>query len=301
MLKAFRLSVALLLLLSCKVSAQNTEPLRKHIQEIVASKNATVGVCLVSDDGDDTLSIHGSRRFPLQSVFKYHIALAMLSQIDQGKFSLDQKVTIEKADLIPDLYSPIRDKYPNGAALKMSEILDYTVSQSDNVGCDLLLKLLGGPQVVEKYIKGNAINDVSIVINEQTQQSNWDLQFQNWTTPKASVAVLQKFFINKQALLSPKSYDFLWQVMKGTQTGKARLRGKLPEKTIVAHKTGSSGTNKEGLTAAVNDMGIVFLPNGRHFYISVFVTDSKENAGANEKIIADVAKAAWEYFIKELD
>jgi beta-lactamase class A len=46
----------------------------------------------------------------------------------------------------------------------------------------------------------------------------------------------------------------------------------------------------------VNDIGIVFLPNGKHFFISVFVTNSKENADTNEKIIADVAKATWDYF-----
>ena len=65
---------------------------------------------------------------------------------------------------------------------------------------------------------------------------------------------------------------------------------------IVAHKTGSSGTNKEGLTAAVNDIGIVFLPNGKHFFISVFVTNSKENAETNEKIIADIAKATYDFY-----
>jgi beta-lactamase class A len=74
------------------------------------------------------------------------------------------------------------------------------------------------------------------------------------------------------------------------------LKGQLPKGTIIAHKTGTSGSNKDGLTAAVNDIGIVFLPGGRHFFISVFVTDSKEDAATNEKIIADISKAAWDYF-----
>ena len=128
------------------------------------------------------------------------------------------------------------------------------------------------------------------------QQNNWDLQYQNWTTPKTANEVLAIFYYNKKKLLSKKSYDFIWKVMKETQTGEHRLKGNLPEKTIVAHKTGSSGTNKEGLTAAVNDIGIIFLPNGQHFFISVFVTESKENADANEKIIADISKATWDYF-----
>ena len=38
------------------------------------------------------------------------------------------------------------------------------------------------------------------------------------------------------------------------------------------------------------------MPNGKYFLISVFVTDSKENADTNEKIIADIAKETWNYF-----
>jgi beta-lactamase class A/beta-lactamase class A VEB len=121
--------------------------------------------------------------------------------------------------------------------------------------------------------------------------------FLNWTTPKTANQVLSEFYRNDKKFLSKKSYEFIWNVMKATQTGKARLKGLLPEGTVVAHKTGYSGTNKQGIMAAVNDIGIVFLPNGRHFYISVFVTNSRENLDTNEKIIAEIAKVAWEHFV----
>ena len=88
--------------------------------------------------------------------------------------------------------------------------------------------------------------------------------------------------------------------MKETKTGANRLKGQLPQGTVVAHKTGTSGTNKTtGVTAAVNDIGVVFLPNGQHYFISVFVTNSKENAETNEKIIANISKVAWNYFTAE--
>ncbi|WP_185287107.1 serine hydrolase, partial [Chryseobacterium indologenes] len=184
--------------------------------------------------------------------------------------------------------------------LPISKILEYTVSQSDNVGCDLLLKLIGGPEVVEEYFIKNNIKDVSIKINEEVQQANWDLQFENWTTPKAANEVLSKFYYNKTKLLSKKSYDFIWKTMKGTKTGKARLKGQLTKIAIVAHKTGTSGANKAGLTEAVNDIGVVFLPNGQHYFISVFVTKSTENNETNEKIISDISKVTWDYFIKKV-
>ena len=294
--KLFRLTALLCFLIYSQASAQTTDSLRQKIQQIVSAKNAVVGVSIIGNDGKDTVSINGDRHFPMQSVFKFHVALAVLSQIDKGKFSLDQKIKIEKKDLMPDLYSPIRDKYPDGVTLTISKILKYTVSESDNAGCDILLRLIGGPQVVEEYFTENNFNNISIKINEEVQQSNWDNQFQNWTTPQGANETLAGFYLNNTKLLSEKSYDFIWKIMKETSTGTNRIKGQLPENTVVAHKTGTSGANKEGLTAAVNDIGIVFLPNGQHFYISVFVTNSLENADTNEKIIADISKAAWDYF-----
>jgi len=296
MIKIVHLTALLFLLITCQSSAQTTDALRQKIQQIVSVKNAVVGVSIIGNNGRDTLSINNERHYPLQSVFKFHIALAVLSQIDKGDFSLDQKMAIPKKDLLPGLYSPIRDKYPDGATLLMSEILEYMVAASDNVGCDFLLKLIGGPHVVEEYFAKNNFKNISVKINEEQQQGNWNLQFQNWTTPRAANEVLASFYYNREKLLSPKSHDFIWKVMKATETGKKRLKGQLPQNTIVAHKTGSSGTNRDGLTAAVNDIGMVFLPNGQHFFISVFVTGSKENAETNEKIIADISKAAWDYF-----
>lgn len=292
----FHLVTLLLLIISSDINAQTTDSLRKKIQQIVSTKNALVGVSIIGNEEKDTISLNDEEHYPMQSVFKFHIALAVLSQIDKKKFSLDQKIKILKKDLLLDLYSPLRDDYPNGASLPLSKIIRYTVSSSDNVGCDLLLRLIGGPKVVEAYFIKNHIKDISIKINEEVMQQNWDLQFQNWTTPKAANVTLAKFYYNKEKLLSKKSYDFIWKIMRETETGKDRLKGKLPKNTIVAHKTGSSGSNKAGLTAAVNDIGIVFLPNGKHFFISVFVTNSKENAETNEKIIADIAKASWDFF-----
>ncbi|MFA6925279.1 MAG: class A beta-lactamase, subclass A2 [Bacteroidales bacterium] len=289
--------VTVFLSITSLITAQTTELLRHKIEQIVAEKNVTVGVAINGNSGKDTLSINGDTHFPMQSVFKFHIALALLSEVDRGRFSLNQKVEIRKEDLIPDLYSPLREDYPNGVTLPISKILEYTVSSSDNVGCEVVLKLIGGPKVVDDYFINNEIKDISIKLNEVEQQANWDLQFQNWTTPKAANEVLTKFYYNAEKLLSKKSYDFIWKVMKETETGQNRLKGQLPKGTIIAHKTGSSGTNNEGLTAAVNDIGIVFLPNGQHFFISVFVTNSKEDAETNEKLIADIAIATWNYFI----
>ncbi len=71
------------------------------------------------------------------------------------------------------------------------------------------------------------------------------------------------------------------------------MKGLLPEGTIVAHKTGTSGTRK-GITAATNDIGIITLPNKRHLAIAVFVSDSPADEATRERVIAKIARAAWD-------
>ena len=278
--------------------AQSIQALKEKINQVLKGKSATVGVAIKGDNAADTLSINGNKHLPMQSVFKYHLALAVLHQVDQGKFSLNQKVVLDKkmVDSYSHLWSPLGKKHPNGAKVTLAEILKYTVAWSCNLGCDLLFKLIGGPKVVESYMHKIGIKDIAIVHPEIVMQAKWETQYENWTTAKAANQVLKLFFENTENLLTKKSYNFLLEVLKGTKTGKKRIRGLLPKETVVAHKTGYSGKNKKGLTGALNNIGIVFLPDNSYFYISVLVSDSLESDVTNQKIIAEIAKVTWDYF-----
>lgn len=277
--------------------AQNLDGLQQRIKEIITGKNALVGIAINGINQNDTLGVNAGQHLPMQSVFKFPLAIVMLTEIDKGNFTLDQKIEITKRDLTPEIWSPIRDKYPDGVTLTLREILEYTLTLSDNIGCDVMLKLLGGPQQVENYFAKQGFKNISIKINEKTMQSNWDKQYLNWSTPKEMNNILKTFYVNKKNLLSMPMYDFLWTTMKSTNTGLNQIKGQLPKGTVVAHKTGSSGKHKNtGVTAALNDVGIVSLPNGEYFVISIFVTNSKEDKETNERMISDIAKVAWDYF-----
>ena len=291
---------ALTLFLSCFINLTFAQfgPLKQKINQILESKQAEVGVAIYGTGPGDTLSINGNTRFPMQSVYKLHLAFAVLHLVDKGELNLNRKVPITISDLRPDTWSPLRDKYPKGnIELPLKDILVYTVSQSDNNGCDLLFRLIGGTKVVNDYMHGIGIENIEIKATEQEMSREWNVQFTNWTTPLAAVQLLRKFEEGK--ILSKDSRAFLWETLLETTTGNKRLRGDLPEKTSVAHKTGSSGKNKNGISAAVNDMGIVVLPNGKHVVISVFVSKSIEDDQTNEKIIADISKITWDYYTEK--
>jgi len=275
-----------------------TRELKKQIEQILRDKKAIFGISISGENGNDTLSINGNMHCPTQSAYKMHIGLAMLDKIDRGAFSLDQKIKITKAQLpVNAFWNPLGKDSPNGGDFTVAQLIQYCISHSDNTACDTLIGMVGSTKEVEAYFKKNNIQDLQFAYNERTMQSKWENMFQNWITPKAAVQTLRLFYENKNGLLSDSSYSFFWQTMKETSTGVNRLKGLLPEGTIVAHKTGSSGTNDAGLTAATNDWGIVFLPNGHYFIISVMVTDSYESEETNERIIAEVCKVAYDYFL----
>ena len=287
----------LFLLISIFSFAQKAE-LKKEISKITEGKKATVAVSVLGIDFPFQYNNNNAeKKLPMQSVFKYHIALAVLDLVDQGKLSLDQKVFIKKSELLPNTWSPIREKNPEGNfEMPISELIEYSVAMSDNVGCDVLLRLIGGPKVVNDYIVSKGVKNTQIVYNEELMQSAWKNQYENYTTMKSATRLLKDFYKGK--ILSKKSTEFLLAVMYRTSTGLNKIVEQLPKYAKVAHKTGSSGKNNAGLTGAENDIAIITLPNGKTYAIAIFVSDSMETWEVNCKMISDISKVVFEILEK---
>ena len=287
----------LFLLISIFSFAQKAE-LKKEISKITEGKKATVAVSVLGIDFPFQYNNNNAeKKLPMQSVFKYHIALAVLDLVDQGKLSLDQKVFINKSELLPNTWSPIREKNPEGNfEMPISELIEYSVAMSDNVGCDVLLRLIDGPKVVHDFLISKGAKDTQIVYNEEIMQSAWKNQYENYTTMKSATRLLKDFYKGK--ILSKKSTEFLLAVMYRTSTGLNKIVEQLPKYAKVAHKTGSSGKNDAGLTGAENDIAIITLPNGKTYAIAIFVSDSTESYDVNCKMISDISKVVFEILEK---
>ncbi|MCL5028993.1 MAG: class A beta-lactamase, subclass A2 [Bacteroidetes bacterium] len=285
----------IIILICSRMAFAQPESSRKKIAGIIERAKGRIGVAIEGLQSNDTLTFNDNEHYPMQSVFKFPVALTVLREIDKGKFSLDQKIHLKKKDLRPNTWSPLRKKYPNGNVdITLRELLTYTVSESDNNGCDILLRLVGGTSKVNQFVHNLGISEMQITETEEEMHKDWSVQYKNWTTPYAMAQLLCKF--TSDSILSATSQNFLWNVMASTVTGSGRIKGHLPAGTIVAHKTGTSDTNDKGITAATNDVGVVTLPNGRHFAIVVLVSDSPEDDNARNEIIANIAKAAWDGF-----
>ena len=294
------LLIILFSFLNCteKVTRQPVKPdLKKEIEKIIAGKNATVAVSVLDFETNKSIDINGEKKLPMLSVFKFHIALAVLDLVDHGKLNLDQKIFIKKEELLENTHSPIRDKFPNGnIEMPLSELIKYTVAGSDNNGCDILLRLIGGTETVQKFINNKGIKNFTIKADEAQMHKSYEFMYWNVSTTNDSNLLLKNFYYGK--VLSKASTDFLLKTMIETTTGTTKIVAQLPKNIKVAHKTGSSGKNEKGLTIAENDIGIIELPNGKHYAISAFVSDSMESEETNTKMIADISRLVFDYFSK---
>ena len=286
----------LFLLISGFVFAQQTT-LDKKINMIVKGKNATVGISVLGIENGFTYTKNAEKKLPMQSVFKFHIAATVLDKVDKGKLSLDQKIMLTSQNLLKNTWSPLREKYGEGGVeITLAEVLEATVAKSDNNGCDIMLNLLGGTEPVQKFIDSKGIKGFQIKFSEAQMHQDWSAQYENYSTMNSATTLLKKFYDGK--LLSKKSTDYLMKVMLTTSTGVKKLIEQLPKNTPVARKTGSSGKNDAGLTGAENEIAIVTLPNGKHYAIAVFVSNSMESEETNCKMISDISKVVYDYFNK---
>ncbi len=278
-------------------SAQSLAALRKELEQIALTAQGRVGASLKLLETGESVGLLEDQKFPMQSVYKFPIGMATLHHVDQGKLKLEQGIVVTKADYVRQgQHSPVRDQWPEGTTVTIRELLRYTVSESDGSTCDVLLRLLGGAKSVMAYLATLGIHDLNVLNTEKEIGQKNSVQYDNWAKPAAAVALLQKLQQGKG--LSPASQKLLLHLMTETPTGLNRLKGALPANTPVAHKTGSSGT-VDGITAATNDVGIIRLPDGRHLAIAVFVSDAKVEMKARERVIAQIARAGWDYWTRK--
>ncbi len=240
----------------------------------------------------ESISFHPDEHFPMQSVYKLPIGMAVLRQVDVGKINLTQRVRVERSDFVrAGQHSPVRDKNPNGTELTVGELLRLMVSESDGTASDVLLKLVGGAEAVSKYLNELKVTEVVVANTEKEIGQDRETQYRNWASPKGAVGLLRA--LHERRGLSEQSQALLLKLMIESPTGAKRLKGLLPANTIVAHKTGTSGTIN-GVTAVTNDIGLVTLPNGRHLAIAVFVADSQADSATREGVIARIARAVYD-------
>ncbi len=292
----FLFQLALVLQLSQTAFSQTQiSELRNSLQKVIDTSGGTLGIGIMGLNFNESLIINRNTHFPMQSVYKLPLAIAVLDKVDKGMLSLGQLVHIPKGSLDPNTWGPLLRDFPNrDFDITLASLLRYAVSISDNNACDILFRLAGGTAVVNKYIHGIGVKDIAIAATEAEMKKAWAVQYTNWCEPAAILQLLRILYEGR--LLSKASNDLLLKLMTESENSPNRLKGLLPANTPVAHKTGTSNTNGKGITAATNDVGIITLPDGRQYAIVVCFSNYTGGVSRGERIIAEISKLSFDYF-----
>jgi beta-lactamase class A len=283
------------------------------------ARPGVLGAAVVDLQSGAEASINAGRAFPMMSVFKAPVAAAVLWRIDQGKLSLQQQVTVTRADVLSGSAVPSIGAHFRGERMTFTveQLLRAAVSESDNTAVDALVKVVGGPQVVTAFLRVHGIEGMRVDLDEagvgrifedlgpgQEIPANESAQASlerhrrgfkafltapyNRSTPDAAVVFLRK--LHRNELLTPASTQHLLGLM-AAQTIPNRLRAGVPQGVRLADKTGTS-YSLEGRTAAFNDIGILSGPDGHTVIVAAFLTDSTASAAERDVLFADIARAA---------
>lgn len=264
--------------------------------------DGTVGIAVRDLGTGETLAYNGDTLFPMASTYKVAVAAKILSLLDAGSLSLEEK--------LPRLGRPV----------PVRTLLEMSLTLSDNEATDALVARAGGPQAVNDWVHAAGIKGLRVDSNTRdllarakvpgtgfgdeaamesglssAQRDARDMPNigfaadpRDTATPRAMDDLLGA--IRQGRVLRPQTSALMLSIMERCKTGKARLRAMLPPGTRIAHKTGT-------LNGLGNDTGIVTLPDGRMFVITVFVMKDHRGHEMRDRIMAEAARAAYDYFL----
>ncbi|HYE45660.1 MAG TPA: class A beta-lactamase [Caulobacter sp.] len=324
------LVTAILLLAACgskddtvaKTPPLNVKLLDREVTLLAErAQPARLEVAVQNLEGGEMWARNAVQSFPMQSVFKAPLGAAVLAEVDAGRLSLDEVITIGDMDLSPQ-YSAIAAAWPGRTTYTVGELLDRAVSDSDNTAADVLMRRIGGPGVLNAWLVGKGLQGLRIdryerelamdalglhsfrpawrtatgldqawtAVPEADRRRAWDAVMEDprdSATASAALGFLR--MLDAGQLLSPASTKLLLKLMTDTPRGAARLKAGLPPGATLAHKPGSSGA-RFGVTAATNDIGIVTFRDGRKYAVVVFLSGSTADQKAQDAIVADAMR-----------
>ena len=272
--------------------------IEKRLNTYIASKDARIGVAVIIN-GKDTVSLNGSRDFPMMSVFKFPLALAVAKWVDANEMSLSDSIAFGPKALIKDTYSPMLKKYGTGLyKMSFKELLEWALIESDNNAADLLLKRVGGTACATTLLKDVAGElDITIGASEQDMHKDPYTSYLNRSTPLAMATLFDRF--DTEIKNRSKSFSDISVMLEQCRTGVDRLAAPfISTNVVIGHKTGTGFPTSDGRISAINDCGYVHLPNGTRYTIAVFVADSAYDMAETSKIIADISEIVFQMLKK---
>jgi beta-lactamase class A len=268
--------------------------LEAQIAALADATQGRIGVAALDLRTGRTVTVLGGQPFPMASTSKIAIAATFLAGVDAGRLNLATRYPL----LLPlpskkfaGPVAPVRA----GTMLSALDLIELSITRSDNHATDALIAAVGGPQAVTRWVQYNTgITDFSLdrdiatlVRDDGAINPAFTVDRRDSITPIAMVKLLSGLY--RGDWLSPTSRDVLLGAMGRCVTGRNRIKALLPEGTQVAHKTGT-------LSNTSSDVGIIRTPDGRDMAVAIYVTGQGGKVG-REARIATLARALYDGYL----
>lgn len=217
---------------------------------------------------------------PLFSVVKFPQALFVANVLEKSRRSLEDEITIRKADLMQDTWSPMLNTFTEGTRkFSVAELLRLSLQESDNNACQILFDEFGGPHKVQRFVHELGFKGISIHVSERQMMADKASSFQNTASAKEMAHLLEWFYLHKA---DNPNLSFVWRTMSCGNTGTSRIIAVTQPDDVVVHKTGTGFPTDNGVSA-INDAGIILHPDGSHTVAVIFVLNYQGTPSDAEK------------------
>ncbi|MFZ7088899.1 class A beta-lactamase [Curtobacterium sp. RRHDQ10] len=222
---------------------------RAAFRSLEHDHHATLGVTAIDTADGRTIGYRAGTRFPFASSNKTFIVAATLARSSDA--DLDTVVHYGRADLLS--YAPVTTVYVD-RGMTVRQLIDAALRFSDNTAANLLVERLGGPEVVEQWLRG--IGDRTTEVDRTEPDLNQALpgDERDTTTPAQFALDLRTVVLGHS--LETADRTLLRNEMLGCTTGDGTIRAGVDPAWPVADKT---GTGEYGVR---DDIAVVY-PTGR--------------------------------------
>jgi beta-lactamase class A len=271
--------------LSTLASAQSVDA---KLAEIEGASGGRLGVVVFDAHGAQRVSYRPGERFPMCSTFKLLAVADALTRVDAGTLTFEHRVHYSKDDLLE--YAPAAKEHAGRGWMTLRELCAAAISLSDNTTANLILKQIGGPAGVTRYVRSIGDRFTRLDRIEPFLNSGIPGDLRDTTTPEAMGFDTYRLLVRD--LLSASSRALLADWMRRSTTGLDLLRAGFPPSWRAGDKTGLGGQhNAAGDSDTRNDVAIVWPPGHSPFIVSVYLTGVKVAAKQRDAALADVARA----------
>src|SRR5271155_4607015 len=153
-------------------SAATSTPsaLQERLNELAATFPGKVGLYVRNVETGATVAINADETYPMASTYKVAIMVQVFRQVEAGKMSLDERVTLKQSDLRPG--SGLFQYMAPGIAPTIHDLLLMMITVSDNEATDVLLSRVGATNVTAT-LKSLGIRNIRVDRSTEEIISDW--------------------------------------------------------------------------------------------------------------------------------